>query len=152
MRGTASRGARGVLIQKEKAMNKRGFCATLIGAAMTIALGGAAYADDILAKVKAAGVMKVGTETEFAPFDFIDAGAHVGLNVDLFDEIGKELGVKIEWVTLPWDGVLPGLEAGKFDYVAGPATITKARSEHYRFSLPIAEATVALMKRKGDAS
>ena len=32
------------------------------------------------------------------------------------------------------------------------ATITKARSEHYRFSLPIAEATVALMKRKGDAS
>jgi polar amino acid transport system substrate-binding protein len=94
----------------------------------------------------------VGTETEFAPFDYIDAGAHVGLNVDLFDEIGKELGVKVEWVTLPWDGVLPGLEAGKFDMVAGPATITKARMEHYRFSPPIAEATVALMKRKGDKS
>ena len=98
------------------------------------------------------GVMKVGTETEFAPFDYIDAGAHVGLNVDLFDEIGKELGVKIEWVSLPWDGVLPALEAAKFDMVAGPATITKARMEHYRFSPPIAEATVALMKRKGDAS
>jgi polar amino acid transport system substrate-binding protein len=131
-------------------MNKRGFCAMLLGAAMAVALSGAAYADDILAKVKAAGVMKVGTETEFAPFDFIDAGAHVGLNVDLFDEIGKELGVKIEWVALPWDGVLPGLEAGKFDMVAGPATITKARMEHYRYSPPLAEATVALMKRKGD--
>ena len=91
--------------------------------------------------MKAAGVLKVGTETEFAPFDFIDAGQHVGLNVDLFDEVGKELGVKIEWVTLPWDGVLPGLEAGKFDMVAGPATITKARMEHYVFSAPIAEAT-----------
>jgi polar amino acid transport system substrate-binding protein len=133
-------------------MNKRGFCAALIGAAVAMALGGAAYADDMLAKVKAAGVMKVGTETEFAPFDYIDAGAHVGLNVDLFDEIGKELGVKIEWVALPWDGVLPGLEAGKFDMVAGPATITKARMEHYRFTPPIAEATVALMKRKGDKS
>ena len=133
-------------------MNKRGFCMALAGVAMAAFVSGAAYADDDLAKVKAAGVLKVGTETEFAPFDFIDAGAHAGLNVDMFDEIGKELGVKIEWVTLPWDGVLPGLEAGKFDYVAGPATITKARLEHYRFSLPIAEATVALMKRAGDKS
>ena len=131
-------------------MNKRGLFKAVIGAALAMALSSAASADDMLAKVKAAGVMKVGTETEFAPFDFIEAGAHVGLNVDLFDEIGKELGVKIEWVSLPWDGVLPGLEAGKFDMVAGPATITKARMEHYRFSPPLAEATVALMKRKGD--
>ena len=56
-------------------------------------VSGTAYAEDDFAKVKAAGVMKVGTETEFAPFDYIDAGAHAGLNVDLFDEIGKELGV-----------------------------------------------------------
>lgn len=131
-------------------MSKRGLFKVVLGAAMAMALSSAAYADDVLAKVKAAGVMKVGTETEFAPFDYIDAGAHVGLNVDLFEEIGKELGVKIEWVALPWDGVLPGLEAGKFDMVAGPATITKARMEHYRFTPPIAEATVALMKRKGD--
>ena len=133
-------------------MNKRTFLGIAIGTALFLGLSGGASAEDILAKVKAAGTMKVGTETEFAPFDFIDAGAHVGLNVDLFAEIGKELGVKVEWVTLPWDGVLPGLEAGKFDMVAGPATITKARVEHYRFSPPIAEATVALLKRKGDAS
>ena len=133
-------------------MDKRGMIKLAIGVALAFGLSGAAFADDVLAKVKAAGVMKVGTETEFAPFDYIDAGAHVGLNVDLFAEIGKELGVKIEWVALPWDGVLPGLEVGKFDMVAGPATITKARMEHYRFSPPIAEATVALMKRKGDAS
>ena len=133
-------------------MDKRGMIKLAMGVALAFGLNGAAFADDVLAKVKAAGVMKVGTETEFAPFDYIDAGAHVGLNVDLIAEIGKELGVKIEWVALPWDGVLPGLEVGKFDMVAGPATITKARMEHYRFSPPIAEATVALMKRKGDAS
>jgi polar amino acid transport system substrate-binding protein len=116
------------------------------------ALAGAARAEDALARVKASGVLKVGTETAFAPFDYIDAGAHVGLNVDLFDLIGKEMGVKIEWTALPWDGVLPGLEAGKFDLVAGPATITKARMERYRFLPPIAEATVALLKRAGDTS
>ncbi|WP_445680141.1 transporter substrate-binding domain-containing protein [Radicibacter daui] len=120
----------------------------MVGAALAMATAFSAHADDVLAKVKAAGVLSVGTETAFAPFDFIDAGEHVGLNVDLFAEIGKELGVKIEWVTLPWDGVLPGLESGKFDMVAGPATITKARMERYRFTSPIAEATVALLARK----
>ncbi|ULJ75770.1 transporter substrate-binding domain-containing protein [Rhizobium gallicum] len=111
-----------------------------------------AHAEDTLASVKAAGTLKVGTETAFAPFDFIDAGEHAGLNVDLFAEIGKELGVNIEWVTLPWEGVLPGLEAGKFDMVAGPATITKARLERYRFTPPIAEATVAILKKAGDTT
>ena len=133
-------------------MNKRTILAMAIGAVLTLGLSGGAFAEDTLAKVRAAGTLKVGTDTEFAPFDVIDAGAHVGLNVDLFAELGKELGVKVEWVTLPWDGVLPGLEAGKFDMVAGPATITKARVEHYRFTPPIAEATVALLKRKADAT
>ncbi len=127
-------------------------------AAIAAVLGTAAFAagpaaaEDVLARVKAAGELKVGTETEFAPFDFIDAGEHKGLNVDLFAEIGKELGVKITWVALPWESVLPGLEGGKFDMVAGPATITKARTERYRFTLPIAEATVALLKRAKDDS
>ena len=122
----------------------------LLGAAFLLGATLSAQAADTLAAVKAAGTMKVGTETAFAPFDFIDAGEHVGLNVDLFAEIGKELGVKIEWVTLPWDGVFPALEAGKFDVVAGPATITKKRLEHYRFTPPIAEASIAILKKAGD--
>jgi polar amino acid transport system substrate-binding protein len=133
-------------------MEKRVFLKTLLGAAMVFGATVGAHAEDVLARVKKDGVLKVGTETAFAPFDFIDAGKHAGLNVDLFAEIGKEMGVKIEWVALPWEGVLPGLEAGKFDMVAGPATITKARMERYRFSPPIAEATVAILKKKGDAS
>ncbi|MEX6508717.1 transporter substrate-binding domain-containing protein [Jiella sp. M17.18] len=132
-------------------MNKRFLMKAILGLSLALGLPLAAHAEDTLAKVKSAGVLKVGTETAFAPFDFIDeTGAHAGLNVDLFDEIGKELGVKIQWVALPWDGVLPGLEAGQFDMVAGPATITKARVERYRFTVPIAEATVALLKRAGD--
>lgn len=139
-------------------MTKRMFLKAALGLALagglTLATGamGAARAEDALAKVKAAGTLKVGTETAFAPFDFIDAGQHVGLNVDLFEEVGKEMGVKIEWVALPWEGVLPGLDAGKFDMVAGPATITKARMERYRFMPPVGDATNALLKRKGDSA
>ncbi len=132
-------------------MTKRLFLKTLAGAAIVLACAGA-HAQDSLTRVKQAGVLKVGTETAFAPFDFIKDGDHVGLNVDLFNELVKEMGVKLEWVLLPWEGVLPGLETKKFDMVAGPATITKARLERYRFSVPIADASVAFLKRKGDAS
>ena len=132
-------------------MTKRIFLKTLAGAAIVLACVGA-HAQDVLAHVKQAGVLRIGTETAFAPFDFIKDGDHVGLNVDLFKEIGKEMGVKIEWIALPWEGVLPGLEAGKFDMVGGPATITKARMERYRFSIPVADASIALLKRKGDKS
>lgn len=133
-------------------MSKRVFLRGLAGVAIACSLLPAAHAQDALARVKQTGVLKVGTETAFAPFDFIQDGKHVGLNVDLFEEIAKELGAKLEWTLLPWTGVLPGLEASKYDMVAGPATITKARLERYRFTPPIAEATLALLKRKGDAS
>jgi polar amino acid transport system substrate-binding protein len=132
-------------------MTKRFFLKSAACAVVALASLGA-HAQDALARVQKAGVIKVGTETAFAPFDFIKDGDHVGLNVDMFNELAKELGVKLEWVLLPWDGVLPGLEASKFDVVAGPATITKARMERYKFSPPIAEATVGLLKRTSDAS
>jgi polar amino acid transport system substrate-binding protein len=126
--------------------------AAALGLAATLALSGAAHAEDLLAKVKAKGELTVGTELQFAPFDFVEDGKQAGLNKELFAEIGKELGVKVTFLDLPWPSVLPGLEAGKFDMVAGPATITKARMERYRFSSPIADATVAILKKKGDAS
>ena len=109
-------------------------------------------AQDVLARVKAAGVLRVGTETQFAPFDFLVDGKATGLNYDLFAELGQEMGVRIAWTDLPWESVLPGLDGGKFDMVAGPATITKARMERYRFSPPIADATAALLKHAGDDS
>ena len=109
-------------------------------------------ADDILAKAKAAGELKIGTETEFAPFDFIKDGKAVGFNYDLLAAVSKEMGLKFTFVALPWESVIPGLDAGKFDMVSGPATITKARSARYSFSLPIGDATCALLKKAGDKS
>lgn len=134
-------------------MSKRLFFKSISAAIMALGVMSAGYAQsDVLDRVKQTGTLKVATETAFAPFDFIKEGTHSGLNVDLFHEIAREMGVKIEWVFLPWEGVLPGLEAGKFDMVAGPVTITKARKERYHFTTPIAEATAAFLKRKSDTA
>lgn len=111
----------------------------------------AAHADQ-LADVKKAGELVVGTEMQFAPFDYLEGGKQKGLNTELFEQLGKELGVKIKFIDLPWPSVLPGLEAKKFDVVAGPIIETKARQERYHFVLPVAEATVSLMVGAKDDS
>ncbi|MDV7105613.1 transporter substrate-binding domain-containing protein [Vibrio sp. TH_r3] len=106
---------------------------------------------DALSDIKAKGELTVGTELQYAPFDFLEVDKHVGLNKDVFDEVSKELGVKVSYIDLPWTSVLPGLDAKKFDMVSGPVTITKARMERYSFTYPIADASVALLKKRGDS-
>lgn len=133
-------------------VSRRQMLAIAAAAGTVGAIGRAQAAEDVLARVKKAGVLRVGTETYFAPFDFLKDGKATGLNYDILAGVGEALGVKVEYVDLPWEGVLPGLESGKFDMVSGPATITKARMERYRFTPPIAEATVALLKRANDKS
>jgi len=111
-----------------------------------------ASAQDALARAKAAGVLQVATEMQYPPYDFLKGGEHMGVNVDLFDEIGKEMGLKIEYTDLPWASVLPGLEAKKYDVVTGPTTITAERMKRFSFSIPMNVTATAIMKRKGDDS
>ncbi len=122
----------------------------LLGAAV-LALGGAAGAmADTLADIKKAGTISVATEMQFPPFDFLENNEYKGVDRDLFDEVAKELGVKAKYIDLPWTSVLPGLEAKKFDLVIAPVTITKERMKRYAFTVPISEATAAMMKRADD--
>ncbi|MGD1036343.1 MAG: transporter substrate-binding domain-containing protein [Roseiarcus sp.] len=110
-----------------------------------------AYADDTLAEVKKRGELVVATEMQFPPFDISDNGTFKGVDRELVDAVAKELGVKVSYLDLPWTSILPGLEAKKFDLCIAPVTITKERMKRYLFTVPIAEATAALMKRASDA-
>jgi polar amino acid transport system substrate-binding protein len=53
---------------------------------------------------------------------------------------------------LPWQGILPGVLAGKFDFVATTVSVRPERAKTYAFTVPIAEGTTWVMKRKGDDS
>jgi len=111
-----------------------------------------AFADDTLAEIKKKGEMVVATEMQFPPFDISDNGVYKGVDRELIDAVAKEMGVKVSYLDLPWTSVLPGLEAKKFDLCIAPVTITKERMKRYAFSVPIADATAALMKRADDNS
>lgn len=117
------------------------------------ALSTHAWSQDLLETVQTRGALTVGTEARFPPFEFVENGEIVGYSADLMAEVMKALpGVKLERLDLPWQGILPGLAAERFDYVVTSVTVTKERYDAYHLSLPIADATMAILKRVGDTS
>jgi polar amino acid transport system substrate-binding protein len=108
----------------------------------------AAWAD-VLQDIKDKGEITIGTEAAFPPFEYVENGKIVGYSADLLELIMQDLpGVKLNRRDVPWQGILPGLAAGKFDYIVTAVTATKERYDRYALSLPIADATVAFLVRK----
>lgn len=101
---------------------------------------------DQLADIKTAGKIVTATDMHYAPFDMLNNGTYEGMTKDLFDEVAKELGVEPVYQDIPWPAELPGLEVGKFDIIIAPVTVTPERIERYAFGLPIADATVGLVR------
>jgi polar amino acid transport system substrate-binding protein len=108
-------------------------------------------AQDLLDRIYADGVFTVGTEARYAPHEFIENGEIVGYSADLMKLIMPEMeGVELIRMDLPWQGILPGLERKRFDYVVTSVTATPERIQRYHLSAPVADATMAILKRTGD--
>ena len=78
---------------------------------------------------------KVALDGTFAPHAMptLDGGIE-GFNVDLANEIGERLGVEMDIVATQFSGILPGLQAGTYDFVVAPTTITEERAGNLLFS------------------
>ena len=116
------------------------------------AVGTAVSAETTFDKIKKSGQVTVGTEAAFPPFEFVQDGKIVGYGKDILDIIIADLGVELNQLDLPWQGILPGVLAGKFDFVATSVTIKPDRAKQFAFTVPIGEGTTWIMKRKGDTS
>jgi cystine transport system substrate-binding protein len=91
--------------------------------------------ENLLEKIKAEGVIKIGTEGTYAPYTFHDKdGKLTGFDVEIAEEVAKRLGVKVEFIETKWDGMFAGLDAKRFDAVANQVTIRPDRLEKYDFS------------------
>lgn len=112
----------------------------------------ATIAETTLEKIKRTGETTVGTEAAFPPFEFVEDGKIVGYGKDILDYIIADLDVDLNQLDLPWQGILPGVLAGKFDFVATTVSVRPERVVAYAFTVPIAEGTTWTMIRKGDTS
>lgn len=106
-----------------------------------------------VADIQKRGKLTVATEVAYEPMEFYDENGKVtGYGKDILDYIVKDMGVELEQIDLPWQGMLAGLEAKKYDFVATSVSITPERAEKYSLTIPIADSTATLIKRKGDDS
>ncbi len=121
-------------------MMKKGFLAMALAFAMTISLaacggsaggsgnsgsgGNAAKSDSDVAYIKDKGTLVVGI-TDFEPMDYKDeSGEWIGFDADMAKEIGKALGVEVEFVEIDWDNKILELNNKSIDCVWNGMTLT----------------------------
>lgn len=111
------------------------------------ACGSSVNAENDLDNVKSAGVLKVGMECAYAPFNWTQAddsegavkianaeGYANGYDVQIAKNIAKEIGVDLEIYAYEWDALIPAVESGKLDCIIAGMSPTDERKETIDFS------------------
>ncbi|MFD3547849.1 ABC transporter substrate-binding protein [Streptomyces sp. NPDC058655] len=80
-------------------------------------------------KIQDAGVIKVGTDAAYAPMEFTEGGKIVGVDPDIADAMAKQLGVKFQFTSGTFDGLITSLETGRQDAAMSSITDNKKRQE-----------------------
>ena len=112
-----------------------GFVSLLVAISLVLAGCGGAEAANHLEAIKQAGVIKVGTSADYPPFESVDEnGNKVGFDIELMTEIAKRLGVKLEWVDMPFDSLIAAVQEGKIDASISAFNYTEERDQMIDFS------------------
>ena len=120
-------------------------------AAAALVVTSPARAADLLDNVKSAGVLKIGIEGTYPPFNYRGADGQLeGFDVEVAKAVAQRLGVKPQFVTTEWSGIIGGLVAGKFDVIVNQVAITDERKKSLDFSQPYTYSAAQLIRRKDD--
>lgn len=95
----------------------------------TASKNGAPLFDKLPAKYQKSGVIKVGTNAEYAPMESVENGKIVGVDPDIAEALGKQLGVKFEFTSGAFDGLITALNTGRHDIAMSSITDNKQRQE-----------------------
>ena len=87
----------------------------------------APLAGKLPADIKKAGVVKVGSDIAYPPVEYIQSGKAVGIDPDIADALGKQLGVKFEFQNGKFDQLIVGLQSKRFNAIMSAMSDTKDR-------------------------
>lgn len=90
----------------------------------------------LISQIFAQDILKVGTTSGYAPFEYIQNDELVGFDIDLVNEIAKILNIKIEYKVMDFDGLINALKAKKIDVIAAGMNKTEQRAKSVEFSNP----------------
>ncbi|KQT64495.1 amino acid ABC transporter substrate-binding protein [Aureimonas sp. Leaf460] len=103
-----------------------------------------------LDEIKARGHLTAVTEDDFRPFEFVQDGKPTGFDNELLEKLNERGPIEVRQEIIPFTGLLAGVVSGKYDAAITGLLITKDRQKSLDFTVPIAEATIYYVKRKGD--
>lgn len=93
-----------------------------------------------LAAIQQKGTIVLGTSADYPPYEYhtTEGGQDkiVGWEIEMAEQIAKDLGVKLEIRDIPFDNLIPELQAGKVDFVVSALTITEKRAKSVDFTEP----------------
>jgi len=94
------------------------------------------------------GVLSVGVEIGYPPMEYygVDGGL-LGFDIELAKALGEKLGLQVKFFDTAWDGILAGLDAGRYD-MAVNVTILPERRKNYNFSKPYINGFMTIVTRK----
>lgn len=108
---------------------------------------------DLLAQIRERGEIVVAMEGTWAPWTYHDENDQlVGYDVEVAQNIAEKLGVSVNFAEGEWDGLLAGLDSGRYDIMVNGVDIDEARSEKYDFSTPYAYNRTAVIVSGGNDS
>ena len=111
-----------------------------------------AAAASLLEKVKTSGKLVVGTEAQYAPYEFKDLNANfAGCDMWLAQQIADHLGVELEVVDMSFDGITPAVKSGQVDLGIAAFTKTPERAEEIDFSDLYEKSAQLLIVKAGNA-
>jgi polar amino acid transport system substrate-binding protein len=112
------------------------FWIVLLLGALTLSACGAKKPANKMEAIKSAGKIVVGTSADYAPFEYKDEQDNfVGFDIDLINEIGKRMGLKIELQDLAFDSLVTAVEQGKIDIAISCMASSEERLKQVDFSL-----------------
>ena len=112
----------------------------------------AGQSGDLLEQIQGKGEIVVAMEGTWAPWTYHDENDNlVGYDVEVAEQIADKLGVKATFVEGEWDGLLAGIDSGRYDIMVNGVDITEERAEKYSFSDPYAyNRTAVIVKSDND--
>ena len=98
---------------------------------VTSASANADLAAKVPEKIKSKGTITIGVDASYAPNEFLDTDGKTvkGFDVDLFNAVAQQFGLKTEWVPANFDSIIVGVQSGKYDIGISSFTINDKRKE-----------------------
>ncbi|HIK08595.1 MAG TPA: ABC transporter permease subunit [Trichormus sp. M33_DOE_039] len=102
--------------------------------------------------LSASKTLRVANEPAFPPFEFKGQGGELqGFSIDLMNAIASSANFKINIQSLPFDGIIPALQAKTVDAAISSITITAERAKTVAFSRPYFKAGLAIAIRNNNS-